>query len=119
MIGPLIASQFAMPQFETWAQLAVGRVINSLPEGLLIALFAWAVLRMLPKQNSRTKFAVWFLALMAVVGIACLGGIMLRGSQARSWPHPAPLPTSPQSSTCPPTGQSTFLPRGSWRCVWP
>jgi len=51
-------------------------VINSLPEGLLIALFAWAVLRFLPKQNSRTRFAVWSLALLTVVGIACLGGLM-------------------------------------------
>jgi beta-lactamase regulating signal transducer with metallopeptidase domain len=53
---------------------AVERVIHSLPEGLLIALFAWAVLRVFPKQNSRTRFAVWFVALFAVVGLACLGG---------------------------------------------
>ena len=75
----LITAQLALPQFqspiEAWAQVAIERVINSLPEGLLITLFAWAVLRILPKQNSRTRFAVWFLALLAVVGIACLGGI--------------------------------------------
>ena len=53
---------------------AVERVIHSLPEGLLIALFAWAVMRVLPKQNSRTRFAVWFVALFAVVGLACIGG---------------------------------------------
>jgi beta-lactamase regulating signal transducer with metallopeptidase domain len=57
---------------EAWAQVAIERVIHSLPEGLLIALFAWAVLRVLPKQNSRTRFAVWFVALLAVVGIACV-----------------------------------------------
>ena len=49
-------------------------MIHSLPEGVLIALFAWAVLRVLPKQNSRTRFAVWFVALIAVVGLACVGG---------------------------------------------
>jgi beta-lactamase regulating signal transducer with metallopeptidase domain len=56
------------------AQAAIERVIRSLPEGLLIALFAWAVLRVLPKQNARTRFAVWFVALVAVVGLACVGG---------------------------------------------
>src|ERR1022692_2616776 len=85
MIVPhFLSAQLALPQsvlspLETWAQAAIERVINSLPEGLLIALFAWAVLRVLPKQNSRTRFAVWFLALFAVVGIACLDGIRIAG----------------------------------------
>ena len=55
---------------ETWGQVAIERVAHSLPEGLLIAFFAWALLRVLPKQNSRTRFAVWFVALCAVVGLA-------------------------------------------------
>jgi len=71
---------------EGWAQLAIGRVIHSLPEGILIALFAWAVLRVLPKQNSRTRFAVWFVALVAVVGLACFGGIQN--------PHPKIAPNA-------------------------
>ncbi len=88
MIAPhLIAAQFvpqlALHQIETWAQVGVECVINSLPEGLLIALFAWAVLRLLPKQNSRTRFAVWFFTLLAVVGTACMGGLMLTGLNAR------------------------------------
>lgn len=88
MIAPHLLAQLALPQsilspIETWAHEAIQRVINSLPEGLLIAFFAWAVLRVLPKQNSRTRFAVWFLALLAVVGIACLGGLMLTGINGR------------------------------------
>jgi hypothetical protein len=59
---------------EGWAQVVVERCVHSLPEGLLIAFFAWAVLRVLPKQNSRTRFAVWFVALVGVVGLACVGG---------------------------------------------
>ncbi|MFY9674799.1 MAG: M56 family metallopeptidase [Terriglobales bacterium] len=69
---------------ETWAQLAVGRVIHSLPEGLLIAVFAWTALRILPRQNSRTRFAVWFVALVAVAGLACLGDVAVQGSSAFS-----------------------------------
>ena len=70
--------QFAPPGFslasiESLAQVAIERVIHSLPEGVLIALFAWVALRVLPKQNSRTRFAVWFTTLLAVVGIGCVG----------------------------------------------
>ena len=88
MIAPhFIAAQFvpqlALHQIETWAGVGAERVINSLPEGLLIALFAWAVLRLLPKQNSRTRFAVWFFTLLAVVGTACMGGLMLAGLNTR------------------------------------
>ncbi|MGC2246399.1 MAG: M56 family metallopeptidase [Terriglobales bacterium] len=82
MIVPQIAAglphygllAFGLNSAEGWAQIAIERVIHSLPEGLLIALFAWGVLRILPKQNSRTRFAVWFVALIAVVGLACVGG---------------------------------------------
>ena len=48
------------------AQMSVERILNALPEGLLIAFFAWALLRVLRKQNSGTRFAVWFLALLTV-----------------------------------------------------
>jgi len=64
-------------QIQSVAELAIGRVLNSLPEGLLVAAFAWTVLRILPKQNSRTRFAVWFVALLAVAGVPFLGGLRL------------------------------------------
>lgn len=68
---------FALPSgifssIEGWAQVAIERVVHSLPEGILIALFAWTMLRLLPKQNSGTRFGVWFTALLAVVGLACV-----------------------------------------------
>jgi beta-lactamase regulating signal transducer with metallopeptidase domain len=61
------------PQLEAVAQIAIGRILNSLPEGLLIALFAWMMLRFLPRQNSGTRFAVWFVALLAVAGLPLIG----------------------------------------------
>jgi hypothetical protein len=64
------------PQFQTIAQMVIGRILNSLPEGLLVALFAWVTLRLLPRQNSGTRFAVWFVALLAVAGLPLIGGIM-------------------------------------------
>src|SRR5580704_3489413 len=62
------------PQFQTMAQVAITRILNSLPEGLLIAGFAWIALRLLPRQNSSTRFAVWFAALLAVAGLPFVGG---------------------------------------------
>jgi beta-lactamase regulating signal transducer with metallopeptidase domain len=63
------------PQLQTIIQIAVGHILNSLPEGLLIAIFAWIVLRFLPRQNAGTRFAVWFVALLAVSGLPLVGGM--------------------------------------------
>jgi beta-lactamase regulating signal transducer with metallopeptidase domain len=61
------------PELQGVAQIAVGRILNSLPEGVLIALFTWGMLRLLPRQNSGTRFAVWFLALLTIVALPCIG----------------------------------------------
>ena len=58
-----------------FAQLAVERVLNSLPEGLLIAFSAWLLLRIMGRQNSGTRFAVWLIALAGVVAVPVLGGL--------------------------------------------
>ena len=63
------------------AQISVERILNAVPEGFLIALFAWGLLRVLRRQNSGTRFAVWFLALLTVAALPVLGGI--GGGQAR------------------------------------
>jgi hypothetical protein len=59
---------------QTVAQISAERILNTLPEGLLIAIFAWSLLRVLRKQNSGTRFAVWFLALLTVAALPLLGG---------------------------------------------
>jgi BlaR1 peptidase M56 len=63
------------PQFQTIAQIVIGRILNSLPEGLVVAFFAWVTLRLLPRQNSGTRFAVWFVALLAVAGLPLIGSV--------------------------------------------
>jgi beta-lactamase regulating signal transducer with metallopeptidase domain len=59
----------------SFAQLAVERVVNSLPEGLLIAFCAWLLLRLMGRQNAGTRFAVWLVALAGVVALPLLGGL--------------------------------------------
>ncbi len=60
------------PELQTFAQAAIGHILNSLPEGLLVALFAGGMLRLLPRQNSGTRFAVWFIALCTIVALPCV-----------------------------------------------
>jgi beta-lactamase regulating signal transducer with metallopeptidase domain len=55
-----------MNPLQTVAQVSVEHIANVLPEGILVAVFAWVLLRVLRKQNSGTRFAVWFLALLTV-----------------------------------------------------
>jgi len=57
-----------------FAQLAVGRVLNSLPRGILIALCAWLLLRLMGRQNAGTRYAVWLFALVGRGGVADLSG---------------------------------------------
>jgi beta-lactamase regulating signal transducer with metallopeptidase domain len=61
------------PQLQVIAQTAVSHIVNSLPEGMLIAVFAWMMLRLLPRQNSGTRFSVWFVALLSVAALPFIG----------------------------------------------
>ena len=76
---------------QTLAQISVERILNALPLGLLVAVFAWALLRILRKQNSGTRFAVWFLALLTVAALPVLGGfgegksILAAGMSQGTW----------------------------------
>jgi beta-lactamase regulating signal transducer with metallopeptidase domain len=87
---------------QTLAQISIERILNALPEGFLVALFAWALLRVLRRQNSGTRFAVWFLALLTVAVLPVLGGsgearsLMAAGMSSRSsWGSMRPAITIP------------------------
>jgi len=87
---------------QTLAQISIERILNALPEGFLVALFAWALLRVLRRQNSGTRFAVWFLALLTVAALPVLGGfgegrmLMAAGmSSGSSWGSMRPAITIP------------------------
>src|ERR1700722_8343275 len=73
------------PQLQSVADLVIARVLNSLPEGLLIALFAWMMLRLLPRQNSGTRFAVWFVALLSIAGLPLFGAGVIGAGAAHEF----------------------------------
>ena len=55
-----------MQNLHVIAQLSAERMLNCLAAGLVIALFAWMLLRLIGRRNSGTRFAVWFCALLAI-----------------------------------------------------
>ena len=71
-----------------FAQTAVGHVLNTLPEGLLLAACAWLLLRLFPRQNSGTRFAIWMVALAGVAALPFLE--TLRGGAAAILPQTHP-----------------------------
>ena len=81
------ALALSLPAVENFAQIAVERVLNSLPEGLLLAACAWLLLRVLGKQNAGTRFAVWLTVLVGVAGLPLLGGMHAGGEALRVAAH--------------------------------
>jgi beta-lactamase regulating signal transducer with metallopeptidase domain len=57
------------PGLQLLAQVGAESLLNAIPGGLLIAALAWVLLRVAGQQNSGTRFAVWFCALLAIAGL--------------------------------------------------
>ncbi|MEO9170067.1 MAG: pentapeptide repeat-containing protein [Candidatus Baltobacteraceae bacterium] len=56
-----------LPLFESIARIGVAILVNGLWQGALIAAIAWLALRIFSSANASTRYAVWGLALAAVV----------------------------------------------------
>lgn len=69
------------------AQQAVARALNSLPEGLLIAGGAWLLLRVMGRENARTRFAIWLVALIGVAALPLVGGFAPAAAGAAAHPE--------------------------------
>ncbi len=53
--------------------MAAERILHSVVIGLAMAVFAWALLRVLPRPSAATRFAVWFTALLATAMLSAIG----------------------------------------------
>jgi beta-lactamase regulating signal transducer with metallopeptidase domain len=62
-----------MSVLQAIAELSAARLMNSVVEGLLVAILAWALLRILRRQNSGTRFAIWFSALIVIAALPLVG----------------------------------------------
>ena len=66
----MIVTAFSL---QSVAQLSAERILNCTVEGMVIALLAWLVLRAVGPQNSNTRFAVWFAALLGIATLPLFG----------------------------------------------
>ncbi len=66
---------------QSLAQLSAERLLNCAAEGMFIALLAWLVLRAVGPQNSGTRFAVWFAALLGIASLPLLGHWSATGAE--------------------------------------
>jgi beta-lactamase regulating signal transducer with metallopeptidase domain len=56
------------------AEVLTERLLNAAVEGVVIAAAAWIFLRLIGRQNSGTRFAVWFSTLVSIAALPLLSG---------------------------------------------
>jgi len=94
--------QFTLSAFFDWnaiAQASTLQIVDCLVEGTLIAIFAGLVLGVARRQNSGTRFAVWFSALISIAILPLLDGSW--------WSHAAGVPAGT-------VGQPAITLPGTW-----
>jgi len=79
-----------LPDLQTLAQVFTGRLLNTAAEGVVLAGLVWVLLRLIGRQNSGTRFAIWFSALLAIVALPFSAGSGFVASHSRALP-PASL----------------------------
>ena len=70
-------AKVAWVYLQGFAQASTGRMLNCVSEGILVALFAWIVVRWVGRQNSGTRFAVWYVSLLAIASLPALSLVNL------------------------------------------
>ena len=91
------------------AQTSAVQIVDCLVQGTLIATFSALMLGMARRQNSGTRFAVWFSALMAIATLPLFGG---------SWGRHVGIPAgsaSPSTITLP--GSWALYLFGTWAVI--
>jgi beta-lactamase regulating signal transducer with metallopeptidase domain len=75
---------FMLPELARWS---AERMLNAMAEGLVLALLAWVLLRVMGRRNASTRFAVWFAALIAIAALPWLGSITPARSSGAAVSH--------------------------------
>jgi len=83
MIAPALFRSLESQTFDlqSLAQLYSARILNCTAEGIGITLLAWILLRALGRQNSGTRFAVWFSALLGIAVLPLVGHFGSKGAE--------------------------------------
>jgi beta-lactamase regulating signal transducer with metallopeptidase domain len=73
-------------QLQALAQVFAERVLNTAVPGMVLAGMVWILLRIAGRQNSGTRFAIWFSTLLAVVALPFLSGLGFGGAHTLAFP---------------------------------
>src|SRR5450755_551339 len=68
-----------IPELQVVAQVFAERILNTAVEGVLLVGMVWLLLRVIGRQNSGTRFAIWLVALVALVALPFLSGSRIAG----------------------------------------
>jgi beta-lactamase regulating signal transducer with metallopeptidase domain len=74
------------PGLQSLAQVFTERLLNTAAEGVVLAGIVWLLLRLVGRQNSSARFAIWFAALLAVVALPFFGGSGVVASRSSALP---------------------------------
>ena len=69
-----------VPELQTLVQICSERLLNSAAEGIVLACLVWLLLRLVGRQNSGTRFAIWLSALLAIVVLPFLSASSVTAS---------------------------------------
>jgi beta-lactamase regulating signal transducer with metallopeptidase domain len=75
-----------VPNLQILAQVLTERLLNTAAGGVVLAGLVWVVLRLIGRQNSGTRFVVWFLALLAIIALPFFAGSSFVASPSRTLP---------------------------------
>ena len=75
-----------VPDLQSLAQVFPERLLNTAAEGVVLAGMVWVLLRLIGRQNSGTRFTIWFSALLAIVALPFFSGSGFVASHSRGLP---------------------------------
>jgi beta-lactamase regulating signal transducer with metallopeptidase domain len=71
------------------AEVFADRMLNSVVEGIVLAMFGWALLKAGGRQNSSTRFAVWFSMMVAIAALPFFANSFAGARAVTNAIHPA------------------------------
>jgi beta-lactamase regulating signal transducer with metallopeptidase domain len=77
------------PALHAIAQYSALRIVDTLAEGTVIAIFAAALLHLARRQNAGTRFAIWFSALIAIATLPLIATVSSHPDLSARIPHAA------------------------------
>src|SRR5438552_1105289 len=63
-----------IPELQVLAQVFAERLLNTAVEGVILVAMVYLLLRIIGRQNSGTRFAIWLVALVALIALPFLSG---------------------------------------------